>query len=179
MGFLFYNIMEIWKTIIGFEDYQISNYGRVKSLERITKNGFNSNRVVKERILKTSFNTSGYYIISIKDSKGKQKTRTVHQLVSIAFLNHTPSGMNFVINHKDFNRLNNHIDNLEVVTQRENANKKHIKSISKYTGVSWYSNNNKWGARITINFKCKFLGLFNSEIEASKAYELALNKIKL
>lgn len=168
---------EIWKTIKGFENYQVSNSGRVKSLERITKNGFNSNRVVKEKLLKKYINIDGYFIVTLSKNC-KQKTRTVHQLVSIAFLNHTPSGMNFVINHKDFNRQNNHVDNLEIVTSRQNTNKKHIKSSSKYTGVSWYSNNNKWGARIIINFKCKFLGLFNSEIEASKAYELALNKIK-
>lgn len=170
--------MEIWKTIEGFENYQVSSFGRVKSLERTAKNGVNSNRVIKERILKTSFDTSGYYIISIIDSKSKRKTRTVHQLVAIAFLNHIPSRMNLVVNHKDFNKQNNHIDNLEIITTRENCNKKHCKSSSKYVGVSWYKSHNKWASRVLINGKLIFLGLFTNETEASNAYQTALNKIK-
>jgi hypothetical protein len=105
------------------------------------------------------------------------KTRTVHQLVAGAFLNHKPSRYELVINHKDFNRSNNNVDNLEIVTTRENANQKHLKSSSQYTGVSWDKNRNKWSSQIVINKKLKFLGRFINELDASKAYQKALKDL--
>lgn len=164
MGFLFYNIMknEIWKTIKGFEDYQVSNFGRVKSL-----------KLNKEKILKFGI-CSNYYVVALcKNSK--VKTKQVHQLVSIAFLNHTPCGHKLVVNHKDMNKLNNHIDNLEIVTNRENTNLKHIKSSSKYIGVNWHKRDKKWEARILINGKREYLGLYENEYDAHIAYQ---NKLK-
>jgi hypothetical protein len=155
--------MEQWKTIEGYEDYQVSDLGNIKSFKR-----------GKERILKHS--TTHGYLHVILSVNGKQKNRLVHQLVAIAFLNHKPCGHKLVINHKDFNKQNNHVDNLEVVTQRENVNHKHIKSSSEYTGVTWRKERKKWVAQIFINGKKKYLGVFFSEIEASQAYKNALNK---
>ena len=73
-----------------------------------------------------------------------------------------------------FNKTNNKLDNLEIVTQRENSNQKHLKSSSKYIGVSWSKSRNKWVALIYLNGKHKNLGRFNDELEASKAYQKAL-----
>lgn len=163
MGFLFYNIMEeIWKPIEGFEDYQVSNFGRVKS--------FKLNR---EKILKHGI-SSNYYVVGLCNNS-KVITKQVHQLVAIAFLNHKPDGYKLVVNHKDFNKLNNHVSNLEIVTSRENTNLKHIKSSSKYTGVNWHKRDKKWESRIYINGKREYLGLFENEIDAHIAYQ---NKLK-
>lgn len=169
------NQEEIWKTIEGFEDYQVSNFGRVKSLSRKvrTLNGF---RLIKERILKNLSDSSGYYTVYLCKN-GKNKMYRVHQLVAIAFLNHKPCGYKLVINHKDFNKRNNNVENIEIVSQRENANKKHIESSSKYTGVTWYKKYNKWRANIYINGKPKYLGYFTDEIEASNAYQNKLKEI--
>lgn len=153
---------EIWKTIEGFEDYQFSNHGRVKSLK------FN-----KEKLLKPLFIKVGYYIVSLSNSK--KQSKFIHQLVATAFLNHKTCGYKLVVNHKDFDKLNNNVDNLEIVTARENTNKKHIKSSSKYTGVSWHKKYNKWWAQINIKGKGYHLGFFLNEIEASEAYQ---NKLK-
>ena len=156
---------EIWKTIKGFEDYEISSLGRVKSL-----------KFGKEKIMIKSVNRQGYLHVRLCN-KNKCETKKIHKLVSIAFLNHTPNGNKIVVNHKDFNRKNNHIDNLEIVTQRENCNKKHLKSSSVYTGVCWCTRDRKWMAYITINGKGIFLGLFKNELDASNAYQNKLSQL--
>ena len=97
----------------------------------------------------------------------------------MAFLNHTPDRFEKVGNHKNFNKLDNRVENLEIVPQRENSNHKHIKSSSSYTGVHWDSRKKKWTSTIYINNKKVFLGLFTDEIKASKLYEKALNNISL
>jgi len=106
-----------------------------------------------------------------------QKNRVVHQLVAEAFLNHVPCGYDLVINHINFNKLDNRIENLEIVTARENTNQKHIPHTSKYTGVSWYKNYNKWRAQIWINGKPKCLGYFNNEHDAYLVYQEKLEQI--
>lgn len=165
MAFLFIMENEIWKNIKGFEDYQVSNFGRVKSLKR-----------GKEKILKNIVSIDGYYIVNLH-KKNKRTTKKIHQLVAIAFLNHNPDGYKLVINHKDINRQNNNLNNLEIVTARENSNRKHLKGSSIYTGVSWHKLTNKWTAQIVIDGKKKYLGLFINELEASCAYQNALNNI--
>jgi hypothetical protein len=87
--------------------------------------------------------------------------------------------MKLVINHVDFNKLNNKVDNLEIITNRKNANQKHLKSSSVYTGVCWHKPNKKWMSYISINGKSKYLGLFTNELEASEAYQKELKQIKL
>jgi hypothetical protein len=169
---------EIYKSIIGYEGkYEVSNLGNVKSLERrvIIHNG---TRLVKEKILKKGINTVGYEIVSLSINN-KVKTHQIHQLVAEAFLKHSRCGYEKVVNHINFNKLDNRVENLEIVTQRENTNRKHTKSSSKLTGVSWHKRRKKWIATISINGKNKHLGYFKSEIEASETYQKKLKEIKL
>ena len=102
------NIQEIWKPIAECNgEYLVSNLGRVKSL-----------KFGKEKILKQS-NSMGYLRITLKKRDGKQKTPKVHRLVALAFIpnpNNKPQ-----VNHKDGNKYNNHIDNLEWSTCQENV----------------------------------------------------------
>lgn len=160
--------MEVWENIDGFEGYQVSNLGNVKSL--------NYNNTNKPKLLKPKINKDNYYYVGLRKDK-KAHTKKIHQLVAIAFLNHNPCGMEKVVNHKDFNKLNNSLSNLEIVTNRENCNKKHLKSTSKYTGVSYSKERKKWCSMIMINGKNKNLGRYNSEIEAHNAYQNALKNI--
>lgn len=105
---------EIWKDIEGYEGkYQISNKGRIKSLERLYKN-----RKCEEKIL-SPYKAKGYLKIALC-SEGKRKTELMHRLVAKAFipnLDNLPQ-----VNHKDENRLNNCVENLEWTTNYRNMN---------------------------------------------------------
>ena len=169
---------EIWKDIKGYKNiYQVSNFGRVKSLSRLVSFKINHKRTTKTKILKQGITTGGYNHVILCDD-GIRKPFRVHTLVAMAFLNHTPKGMIRVINHKDFNKNNNKLNNLEVVSNRENANKKHIESSSIYVGVSWNKNGRKWTSKIRIGTKQVYLGCFNNEYDAHLAYQNELKKIK-
>lgn len=163
-AFLF---MEIWKEIVGYEGlYMVSNKGRIKSL----RNGL-------EKLLYLNNTPRGYLVTVLFKNKIK-KTHNVHKLVAIAFLNHKPNGSKLVVNHKDFDKKNNNLENLEIVTQRENANQKHIISSSKFVGVSFEKGINKYVASIFLNRKKIYLGSFVCEEEASKYYQDALFSIE-
>ena len=159
-------MIEIYKDVIGYEGiYQVSNLGNIKSF-----------KCGKEKILIPSNDSAGYLTINLI-ANSVRKTRKVHQLVAESFLNHNRCEMQLVINHTDFNKANNKLDNLEIVTQRENANRKHIKSSSQYIGVCWNKHVGKWQSSIRINKKRKHLGCFINELEASEAYQKELLNI--
>lgn len=103
--------IEIWKDIEGFEGHQVSNFGRIKSL--------NYRRTGEERILKPGKNRGGYLFV-ILCKNGKQKLFLVHCLVAKAFI---PNPNNWTqINHLDENKENNCVDNLEWCTAKYNSN---------------------------------------------------------
>lgn len=104
---------EVWKDIEGYENkYQISNLGRVKSLSRKISNG-KSFYLSKEKILKSSIGTTGYYFVNLN-----YVSKKIHRLVAKTFIP-TIEGKNYV-NHIDGNKLNNKSDNLEWCTNQEN-----------------------------------------------------------
>ena len=162
---------EIWKPVVSYEfKYEISNFGRLKSL--------NYNNTGKECLMKLSIGKQGYYVIGLSDSNKQIKLKTfkIHQLVAMAFLGHIPCGYKKVVNHINFNQLDNRVENLEIVTFRENTNKKHIKSSSQYVGVSWNKRDKKWISHISLNNKRFYLGSFKNEYDAHLAYEKALKE---
>lgn len=115
--------MEVWKDVKDYEGlYQVSNLGNVKSLERYAHTSntrYNKHRLLRERILKPGKNKDGYSVVVLrKDCKGK--SYYIHRLVAEAFL---PNPHNLPeINHKDENKENNHVDNLEWCTHIYNGN---------------------------------------------------------
>lgn len=129
-------MIEQWKDIKGYEGlYQISNLGRVRSL--------NYNRTGKVKVLKNSPAKHGYLKISLWHN-GKKKTFTIHRLVAEAFI---PNPDNLpCVNHKDEDKTNNCVGNLEFCTPEYNNNygthnervsKKLMISVSQYdkTGI--------------------------------------------
>lgn len=110
---------EIWKTIEWNPDYQVSNLGRVKSLERKVKklDGF---RTVKERILKPGKDKDGYLIVNLY-KEGKRKNMKLHRLVGQYFVQND-SIFNTEINHLDENKENNCASNLQWCEHIYNCN---------------------------------------------------------
>lgn len=155
--------MENFINIKGYKEYFISNLGRVLSVKR-----------GKKRFLKPAINGKGYLFVRLYKN-GKTKTIQIHQLVAMAFLNHAPNGMQTVINHKNFVKTDNRLDNLEVTTNRENSNRKHLKSTSKYTGVAWNKKDKRWHSSIFIKGKKIHLGNFKHEIEGAIQYYIAVD----
>ena len=110
---------EEWKQIEGYEGmYEVSNFGRVRSVARIVKASYGSQRNAYSRVLKPYTNRLGYqYVVLSKD--GKTLTRSLHRLVAMAFI---PNPNEYsIINHKDENPRNNRADNLEWCTQMYNV----------------------------------------------------------
>ena len=111
---------EIWKDIEGYEGiYQVSNLGRVRSIDRvcIMKNGLK--RLQKGRIMAFFIGHDGYYIVKLCSKSSKVGYR-VHRLVAMAFIAN-PNNYPY-INHKDENKQNNSVDNLEWCTPKYNTN---------------------------------------------------------
>lgn len=109
---------EIWKDIAGYEGrYQISNLGRVKSLERRCRAKHYTRRV-PEKIYSPAVDAYGYFIVSLH-LDGKKKTRTIHRLVAETFI---PNPENLKeVNHKDENKQNNAVWNLEWCSTQYNS----------------------------------------------------------
>lgn len=110
---------EEWKDIKGYEGYyQVSNLGNVRSLDRIVDRGNGILQHRKERIMSKRKNADGYYQAKLNVDK-VSKCIGIHILVAEHFLEN-PNGYTEV-NHKDFNRTNNRIDNLEWCTHKDNV----------------------------------------------------------
>jgi hypothetical protein len=105
---------EIWKDIPDYEGlYQASNLGRIKSIKRLV-NSRHGKKTIPEKILNPIITKSGYLVVNFVC--GKRKQHLIHRLIISSFLGKS----NLHVNHKDFDKSNNGINNLEYVTPLEN-----------------------------------------------------------
>lgn len=158
---------EIWKNIDGFDNYKISNFGRIKSLNYYNKTN-------KEKIMKPYIQPNGYNKITLWKNK-KSYQFYVHRLVAQTFI---PNPNNLeTVNHKDENKSNNKVSNLEWMTQGDNVNynngrKRRVETLLK-NKKTYGSNNSK--AKAVYCFELN--KSWNSISEA--ADELGINKSTL
>ena len=154
--------VEVWKDVPDYENYKVSNLGRIKNKHDKILNGWIQHGYKKHELLKNN----------------KRKTFSTHQLVAMAFLGHNPKGMDVVVDHINNNKLDNRVENLQVVSNRENTSKDKKGFSSNYIGVAWDSWANKWKASIRIgkDSKLKHLGRFKNEYDAHLAYQKELVK---
>jgi hypothetical protein len=162
---------EVWKPVIGYEGfYEVSNLGRVQSLERYVPSRWGTVRIAA-KILKPVNNHKGYYQYSLsKDNSVKQPM--AHRLVAEAFLGVS----SLQVNHINGVKTDNRPENLEYVTARDNTVHR-LGRKSGYTGVYQSSGSKKWYSTISVNGKIINLGYYNTEIEAAQAYKNKLIQI--
>ena len=113
---------EIWKDIKNYEGiYQVSNYGRIRRLERVIehKTCYGGLYHIRDKILKPKIEKDGYYRIGLRKD-GIKKYYRLNRLVAQTFISNSNEYQ--VVNHKDENKLNNNVDNLEWCTQKYNVN---------------------------------------------------------
>lgn len=110
--------MEIWKDIEEFKGlYQVSNFGRVRSIDRIITYKTGTKRLTKGIILTIGQNKLGYQQVSLSKND-KMYSRRVHRLVANAFIKNTKNYKE--VNHIDGNKKNNKVENLEWCNRSQN-----------------------------------------------------------
>ena len=171
---------EIWKDIKGLEGvYQISNMGRVKSLERKCKLGCHYSRcvIIKEKIRKQNFDVNGYLYVSLSRN-GKDIPIRPHKIVAEHFI---PNPENKpTVDHINTIRYDNRVENLRWFTRKEqmscnNITYERVKKASAETGRRVYKLMNEAHKR---KIRCSTTGKeFNSVKEASEYYNISRTHI--
>lgn len=150
--------------------YQVSNLGRVRSLDRIDS----CNRYYKGVILTlTKNNTTGYFSVMLSN-KSKAKRYDVHRLVSYMFINNINKTEKICVNHKDTNRQNNTLNNLEWVSFKENNNYKPSKEKYKNSRTGKKQNNFIMIKVVLCSGEILF---FNSPTKCGEYFNLSTSKI--
>jgi hypothetical protein len=159
--------MEEFKEVPGYDGmYQISNFGTFKSF----KTG--KWKVIKGYARKKD----GRRFLNLRNEYN-HKVPTAAVVIMMAFKNFKPNGMSLVVDHIDNDCTNDRLDNLQIISNRENSSKDKF-GTSEFTGVFWYKKDKKWGSQIAINKKLVYLGSFIKEKEAGEMYQLALANIE-
>ena len=152
-------VEERWLPIVGYEGlYEVSDLGRVKSSQRKGTRG---------GLLKPQLNTEGYLSVALHFKS--RKYISVHRLVLSTFL---PIEENKEVDHINHIKTDNRLENLRWATCSENI--RHRKKIancsSQYIGVKWHKRDKKWEVSCCFNYNHKYIGRFDTEVEAAKAY---------
>lgn len=163
---------EIWKDIAGYEGkYQVSNLGRVRSLDRYSWNGYKY-WLQRGKILKASSQKSGYLFVTLSKA-GKTKPYRVHRLVAQAFIPN-PNGWPQV-SHKDEDVTNNKVENLEWCTAEYNINygnhnQKIAKTLKqpKYQKIAIENGRKASKPVIQLTLDGKIVKYYNSQSEAAR-----------
>lgn len=148
--------MEEWKIIEGYENYSISRKGEIRNDKR-------------EKLLKWKLDSKGYYCVSLcKNNKAKKYL--IHRLIGKYFIENPNNYL--CIDHKNNNSMDNSIENLRWCNHSQNMRNKKKKenTSSRFIGVYFHKQSNKWLTRCRLNGKNKYIGRYDTEIEAAEAY---------
>ena len=154
-------IEEVWRDINDYEGlYQVSNFGRVRSLDRQAWNG----RVWHDKkgvLLALRKHNAGYLAVTLS-KEGKAGYFLVHRLVGEAFLERPPNKSE--VNHIDENKHNNHVENLEWVTPKENMNHgtRVERCLDKFKETGFVKK------VVQMDLEGNFIAEYESQIEASR-----------
>jgi hypothetical protein len=110
-------MIEIWKTIDDYPDYQASTFGNIRSIDKTVERIDGRSMRIKGRILKPEISNAGYFLVSVVKERRSYK-KTIHRLIAKTFIKNTKNDKE--VNHKDGNKLNNILVNLEWISPKEN-----------------------------------------------------------
>lgn len=164
---------EIFESIKGYEGmYEISNFGRVKSLQKTTKFGLRF-KTYPEKILLPQNNNNGYLKVILGG-----KNKYIHRLVAEAFIPNPENKPQ--VNHKDGNKKNNHVDNLEWATSKEDSDHKHSMGLVDYSKLSRKgitNGNSKLTNEDVKRIREVYLARKYSRRKLAKEYSVSVNTI--
>lgn len=123
---------------------------------------------------KKKLHPGGYQYVKVQIKGLERRTLQIQQIIAGTFLNYKFGGK-LVVDHINSIKIDNRLDNLRVVTNRENVSKEKAQKKGLPAGVSFFKRTKKFKAYITYNYKQIHLGYFKNPIDAHQAY---LNKLK-
>jgi hypothetical protein len=141
-------MLEEYKIISDFDNYEVSNYGNVKNIKT-------------NRILKKNVDVNGYYTVHLS-KKNIATIKRIHRLVCETFIENTENKL--YVDHIDNNKLYNNIENLRWCTSQENNRNRKLSSRNKSSvkGVCFNKQSNKWHAQIRIDGILIHLGSYEN-----------------
>lgn len=167
--------MEEWRDIEGYEGlYQVSNEGRVKSVQRVIQRSNGRPQTINEKILSQGTNFWGYKYVSLSNQFG-HKTFTVHRLVAKTFI---PNPNNYEdINHKNEDKTLNTLENLEWCTAKYNANygTRTQKQVETARKNGYYE---KWSKRLKDGLYWKKVRKYSESGDFVKEYQSIIDAAK-
>lgn len=139
---------EVFKTVVfrneKWKSYEVSNFGNVRSVDRVNtfigKNqhgSYDASQKIKGKMLIPKKGKGGYLYINLSDGIERRSTAKIHRLVAETFIENPLNKV--AVNHINENKLDNHVDNLEWVTTKENN--KHGSRKEKFIGIEVYKPN--------------------------------------
>lgn len=151
---------EEWRKVFDHKNYEVSNLGNVKSL-----------KYGKEKILKARIQTNGFLSVCL-DGKNK----SIHHLVAEEFMGYKIDKLT-LLDHVDGNKINNRLDNLDIISSRDKKSNYKTERSSIYKGVCFLNKSSKWKASIMVDGRTVYLGSFDDEQEAHESYQEAVDRL--
>lgn len=169
---------EIWKKLPSiWGDYSVSNLGNLMSESKSWLSGRKGHLTTrKPKLLKPYKDPRGYKYYRLFNNC-QSRYVGIHQLMAIAFLNHKADDRNIVIDHIDSDKSNNVLSNIQIISIRDNILKEKINNKSKLIGAHYDKNKKMYTSTITKDKKRYYLGCFETELEAHKAYKNKENEL--